>query len=84
MQVIFSKIELETPPFLTANSSIVMSTKNVLARSHKKFQRGQHPEIYLLTLKKQEKAKMELSLDIVSKHAFCYLYLPDYLDLLRF
>ena len=70
MQVIFSKIELEIPPFLTANSFIVKSTKNVLVRAHKKFQRGQHSAIYLLTLKEQEKAKMELSADIVSKHAF--------------
>ena len=73
MQVIFSKIALETPPFLTGNSFIVISTKNVLARAHKKFQHSQHSEIYLLTLKEQEKAKIELSLDIVSKHAFWYL-----------
>ena len=36
-----------------------MLTKNVLAKAHKKFQRGQHPEIYLLTLNKQDKTKME-------------------------
>ena len=41
-------------------------TKNVLARAHKKFPRGQHPEIYLLTLKRQDKTKMELPLDMVS------------------
>ena len=41
-------------------------TKNVLAKAHKKFQRGQHPEIYLLTLKRQDKTKMELPLDMVS------------------
>ena len=40
--------------------------KNVLARAHKKFQRGRHSEIYLLTLKKQDKTKMELPLDMVS------------------
>ena len=38
----------------------------MLARAHKKFQRGQHSEIYLLTLKKQDKTKMELPLDMVS------------------
>ena len=38
----------------------------MLARAHKKFQRGQHSEIYLLTLKEQDKTKMELSHDIVS------------------
>ena len=49
-----------------------------MARVNKKFQRGQHPEIYLLTLKEQDKTKMELPLDMVSKHAFWYPYLPDY------
>ena len=38
-------------------------TKNVLARTHKKFQRGQHSEIYLVTFKKQDKTKMELPLE---------------------
>ena len=47
-----------------------MLTRNVLARAHKKFQRGKHSEIYLLTLKEQDKTKMELPLDMVSK--------PDY------
>ena len=50
----------------------------MLARAHKKFQRGQHSEIYLLTLKEQDKTKMELPLGMVSKFAFWYLYLPDY------
>ena len=45
---------------------MVTSYKNVLARAHKKFQRGQHSEIYLLTLKEQDKTKMKLSLDMVS------------------
>ena len=47
-------------------SFIVILTKNVLARAHKKFQQGRHSEIYLLTLKKQDKTKMELPLDMVS------------------
>ena len=38
----------------------------MLARAHKKFQRGQYSEIYLLTLKEQDKTKMELPLDMVS------------------
>ena len=50
----------------------------MLARAHKKFQSGQHSEIYLLPLREQDKAKMELPLGMVSKHAFWYLYLPDY------
>ena len=49
----------------------------MLARAHKKFQRGQHSEIYLLTLKEQDKTKMELRLDMVSKHAFWYIYLQE-------
>ena len=53
---------------------MVISHKNVLARAHKKFQREQHSEIYLLTLKKQNRTKMKLSLDMVSKHAFWYPY----------
>ena len=42
----------------------------MLARAHKKFQRGQHSEIYLLTLKKQDKTKVELPLDMASISAF--------------
>ena len=38
----------------------------MLARAHKEFQREQHSEIYLLTLKEQDKTKMELPLDMVS------------------
>ena len=78
MPVIFSKIELKTSPFLTVIQFYNNIVKNVLARAHKKFQRGQHSEIYLPTLKEQDKTKMKLSLDIVSKHAFWYPHLPDY------
>ena len=35
-------------------------------RAHKKFQQGRHSQIYLLTLKKQDKTKMELPVDMVS------------------
>ena len=45
---------------------------NVLAGAHKKFQRGQHSEIYL-TLKEQDKSKMNLPLNMVSKHPFWHL-----------
>ena len=38
----------------------------MLARANKKFQREQHSEIHLLTLKEQDKTKMELPLDMVS------------------
>ena len=50
----------------------------MLAGAHKKFYRIQHPEIYLLGLKVQYKHKIELPLDMVSKHVFFYLCLPDY------
>ena len=74
MQVIFSKIELETLPFFDEKR---------VGKSHKKFQRGQHSEIYLLILKEQDKTQMELPLGMVSKHVFgtsicrtkCMLYL---------
>ena len=38
----------------------------MLARAHKKFQLGRHAEIYLLTLKEQDKTKIEFPLDMVS------------------
>ena len=58
MLVIFSKIELETPPFLIAIQFYSnIDKKNALAKAHKKFQRGQHSEIFLLTLKEQDKTK---------------------------
>ena len=50
----------------------------MLAGAHKKFYHIQHPEIYLLDLKVQYKRKIKLPLDMVSKHAFLYLCLPDY------
>ena len=51
----------------------------MLAGAHKKFYRIQHPEIYLLDLKVQYQHKIKLPLDMVSKHVFLYLCLPDYL-----
>ena len=65
-------------PFWQYKSFIEISKKNVLEKAYKKFQRVQHAEMHLIALKTQGKAKMELSLDMVSKHAFLYLYLPDY------
>ena len=41
-----------------------------MAGAHKKFYRIQHPEIYLLDLKAQYKHKIELPLDMVTKHVF--------------
>ena len=38
----------------------------MLARAHKKFLCEQHSEIYLLTLKEQDKTKMELPVDMAS------------------
>ena len=71
MQVIFSKIELEISPFLTViqfYSSII--GKRVGKSGLRKFQREQDSETYLLTVKEQNKTKMKLSLDMVSKHVF--------------
>ena len=66
MQVIFSKIELEISPFLTVIKFYSNIVEIRVPRAHKKFQRGQHSEIYLLTLKEQDKTKMELPLDMIS------------------
>ena len=66
MQVTFSKIEIEISPFLTVIQFYSNIVEKRVGKSHKKFQRGQHSELYLLTLKGQDKTKMKLSLDIVS------------------
>ena len=53
----------------------------MLAGAHKKMKKSyriQHPEIYLLDLKVQNKHKIKLPFDMVSKHVFLYLCLPDY------
>ena len=50
----------------------------MLAGAHKKFYRIQHPEIYLLDLKVQYQHKIQLPLDMVTKHVFLHLCLPDY------
>ena len=49
----------------------------MLAGANKIFYLIQHPEIYLLDLKVQYKRKIKLPLDMVSKHVFLYLRLPD-------
>ena len=71
MQVIFSKIELQTPLFLT----VIQFYSNI---DEKRVGKSPHSEIYLQTLKEQDKTKMELPLSMVSKLAFWYLSLPDY------
>ena len=55
--------------------------KNVLAGAHKKSERVQHTEIYLLGLKVQYKHKTKLPLDMVSKHVLLSVQRPDYLTL---
>ena len=49
--------------------------KNVLVGAHKKFKRVQQTETYLLSPKVQDKRKMKLPLDMVSKHVYILLYL---------
>ena len=48
MQVIFSKIELETSPFLIAIQFYSNIDEKRICKSPHSFQRGQHSEIYLL------------------------------------
>ena len=55
MQVMCSKIELEISPFFTVIQFYSNIIEKRVSRAHKKFQRGQHSEIYLLTLKEQDK-----------------------------
>ena len=66
------------PLFLTVIQFYRNINEKRVGKSQKKFQRRQHSEICLLTLKEQDKTKMVLPLDMVSKHALWYLYLPDY------
>ena len=46
-------------------------------QKQKYIYRFQHPEIYLLDLKMQYKHKIKLPRDMVSKHVFLHLCLPD-------
>ena len=64
----FAKNESEISPFLTMIILYENSNKNVLAGAHKKSERVQHTEIYLLGLKVQYKHKTKLPFDMVSKH----------------
>ena len=73
VEVIFFRIELETLPFLTAYIFIVISPKNVLARTNKAFQYGQHSEIYLLREASHidfvhEKCHMDVLLETIPPH----------------
>ena len=49
--------------------------KNVLSTDHKKFERVQHAEKYLLGIDVQHEQKIKLFLTMVSKHVLLY---PDY------
>ena len=70
IHVIFSKIELEISPFLTEIQFCSNSNEKRAGKSPQEIQRSRHAEIYLLTLKGQDKTKMELPLVMVSKYAF--------------
>ena len=61
-QVVFPINEFEILPFLTLIVLKGNLNKKVLAGAHKKFQRVQHTEIYLLGPKVQYKHKMKLPL----------------------
>ena len=53
MQVIFSKIELGSPPFLTVIQFYSNIDEIHVGKDRKKFQHGQHSDIYLLILMEQ-------------------------------
>ena len=67
-QVVFAKNKSEISPFLRIIVLLGNLNKNVLTGAHKKSERVQHTEIYLLGLKVQHKHKTKLPLDMVSKH----------------
>ena len=55
----------------------------MLAGAHKKSERVQHTEIYLLGLKVQYKHKTKLPLDMVSKRVLLSVQRPDYVHRLQ-
>ena len=71
IQVIFFKIELEISLFDSNTVFLVILTEKRVGKSTQELQRGEHAEVYLLTLKEQDKSKMELPLFMASKHTFC-------------
>ena len=76
--MIFLRNKSELLTFLSIIYSFFENSgKNVLAGGHKKFYRIQHSQIYLLDPKVQNKHKIKFPLDMVSKHVFLYLCLPD-------
>ena len=65
----------EISRFFTAYSNLIgKSQKTVLAGAHKKFERCQHTEMYLLVLKAQGKIKLPLDMQVCTH--FCSS-LPD-------
>ena len=58
-QVVFPINESEISPFFNNNSFLGKLKKNVFAGAHKRFERVQHTEIYLLDLKVQYRHKMK-------------------------
>ena len=77
-QIVFAKNESEISLFLTIIVIYLNLNKNVFAGAHKKSERVQHTEIYLLGLKLQYKHKTKLPLDMVSKHVLLSVQHPDY------
>ena len=86
MQVIFSKIQLETSPFLTVIQFYSNIDEKRVGKSPQEISTWPTFRNILtnLKLKKQDKTKMELPLDMVSKHAFWYFYLQDYKCFFKF
>ena len=72
LQVIFSKIGLEIPPFLTVIQ--FYQRKTCSQEPTKKFNAAymQKYSLPTITLKEQDKTKIEFPYGMVSKHAFLY------------
>ena len=81
--LIFPVDESKISPFLTVIVFVGRLKKNVLAGVHKKFERAQHTEIYLLGLKVQYKPKFKLPLDMIRRKSTIgiIILLHEYKDL---
>ena len=77
-QVVFAKNESEISLLLTIIVLQENLHKNVLAGAHKKSERVQHTELYLLGLKAQYKHKTKLPLAMASKQVLLSVQRPDY------
>ena len=59
---------------------VFAKNESEISGAHKKYERVQHTEIYLLGVKLQYKHKTKLPLDMVSKHVLLSVQRPDYYE----